>query len=216
MESKLSKVKITGTIEVVTGLHIGGGGETGMIGAVDAPVIKDRRTALPIIPGSTLKGKLRTLLASKLQSVPLEHNQDPDEVCRLFGASGEEIIQARLQISDAFYHEETKKLHDDLEIDHTEIKFENTIDRQTAVAMPRQIERVIKGSKFNFQMIYNVLDQDEVEEDFENISDAFTLLEYDYLGGGGTRGNGRVKFEDIDIKTVIGSFDSTNLKEKFK
>lgn len=214
METNFSKIKITGKIEVVTGLHIGGGGETGMIGAVDAPVIRDHQTSLPIIPGSTIKGKLRTLLARQLNKSPVEHNEDPNEICRLFGSSGDNIIPARLQISDAFYNEEIKEKHDKLEIGYTEVKFENTINRKTAVAHPRQIERVIRGSKFDFLMIYNVDEVKEVEEDFENIKEAMNLLEFDYLGGGGTRGNGRVKFDDIKIETVIGKFDSSKLQLK--
>lgn len=58
-----SKIKISGTIEVVTGLHIGGGGESSMIGAIDSPVVRDLQTKLPIIPGSSIKGKMRSLLA---------------------------------------------------------------------------------------------------------------------------------------------------------
>ncbi len=61
-----SKLLIEGTIEVVTGMHIGGNDAFSAIGAVDKPVIKDSRTQEPIIPGSSLKGKLRTLLARSL------------------------------------------------------------------------------------------------------------------------------------------------------
>lgn len=58
-----AKIQITGTIEVKTGMHIGGSSAYAAIGAVDSTVIKDVRTGLPMIPGSSLKGKMRTLLA---------------------------------------------------------------------------------------------------------------------------------------------------------
>lgn len=212
-----SKLKITGQIEVITGLHIGGGGESSMIGAIDSPVVRDPQTRLPIIPGSSIKGKMRTLLAKKygLGINQGNHNDDADEVLRLFGSSEKGNIQrARLQVSDAFYSESIKKQFEENQISFTETKFENTINRLTAVANPRQIERVTRGSQFDFTFIYNIENEDEVEEDFENIKDAILLLENDYLGGGGTRGNGRVLFEDIKVETVIGDYDSSQLKVK--
>lgn len=210
----LSKIKITGKIEVITGLHIGSGGETGMIGAVDTPVVRDPHTHLPVIPGSSLKGKLRYLLAKHIGFQPGQkfHNDDPIEVLRLFGSSRRDnLIPSRLLVSDAFFSEESKKEFDELDIPYTEIKFENTIHRLTSVANPRQIERVTRSAMFDFHIIYNVYEPTEVEEDFANLKQAMMLLEHDYLGGGGTRGNGRIKFNDISIETVVGDYDSSNL-----
>ena len=93
----------------------------------------------------------------------------------------------------------------DVEFDlpYTEIKYENTIDSVTCVANPRQQERVPAGSEFDFRLIYNVENTQNMEEevkcDFENIFLMFELLEDDYLGGHGTRGYGRVKFEDLKL-----------------
>ena len=207
-----SKIKISGTIEVVTGLHIGGGGESSMIGAIDSPVVRDLQTKLPIIPG-----KMRSLLAKHfgLKMKQESHNQDDERVLRLFGSSEKGNIQrARLQISDAFFSEKTKEHFAQNDIAYTETKFENTINRLTAVANPRQIERVTRGSEFDYVFIYNVDEESQVEDDFENIEKAIHLLENDYLGGGGTRGNGRIQFKDTNIETVVGEYDSTNLKIK--
>ncbi|MBF0840631.1 type III-A CRISPR-associated RAMP protein Csm3 [Staphylococcus lentus] len=212
-----SKLKITGKIEVVTGLHIGGGGESSMIGAIDSPVVRDLQTKMPIIPGSSIKGKMRTLLAKKygLKLNQESQNDDAEEVLRLFGSSEKgNIKRARLQISDAFYSEDTKSYFQKNDISFTETKFENTINRLTAVANPRQIERVTRGSEFDFTFIYNVEDESEIESDFQNIKDAIHLLENDYLGGGGTRGNGRVLFKDVTVETVVGNYDSSNLNIK--
>ena len=87
----------------------------------------------------------------------------------------------------------------------TEVKFENSINRLTAVANPRQIERVIRGSEFELELIYNVEDETQIQEDFEAIRYGLTLLEYDYLGGSGSRGYGKVKFEDLQAENVIGN-----------
>ena len=212
-----SKIKVTGTIEIITGLHIGGSGEISMIGAIDSPVVRDLLTKLPIIPGSSIKGKMRSLLARDfgLKLNQDNHNQDGDRVLRLFGSSEKGNIQrARLQISDAFYSDKTKQIFTDNDISFTETKFENTINRLTAVANPRQIERVTRGAEFDFTFIYNVIDETQVEDDFNNIKKAILLLENDYLGGGGTRGNGRIEFKDINIETVVGEYDSTNIKIK--
>lgn len=204
-----SKIKISGTIRVVTGLHIGGDTSFSAIGAIDMPVVRDPITREPIIPGSTLKGKMRTLLARSLGTVPAKGPQgfegDCPEVRRLFGsaekksdARGEGMQMSRLQFSDCFLAN-----GDRLE-QVFENKFENTIDRLTSIANPRQIERVVRGAEFGLDIIYNVEDPAELEEDFENIRLGLALIENDYLGGGGTRGNGRVKFENLTAEVVTG------------
>lgn len=209
-----SKIKVTADINLVTGLHIGSGNETSMIGAVDSPVVRDLLTHLPIIPGSSLKGKMRSLLSLALspKSFVQGHNNDPEEILRLFGSSEKgNIKRARLQFHDAFFSEKTKDEFDKRDISYTETKFENTIDRKTAEAKPRQIERITRGASFDFELVYNVEDETQIEDDFKIIKKGIRLLENDYLGGSGTRGYGRVKFENFDIETVIGDYDSSNL-----
>lgn len=204
-----TKIKITGTIEVKMGLHIGGDDSFSAIGSVDSPVVRDPLTRDPVIPGSTLKGKMRSLLAREFGSIPCAgvrgFESDCPEIKRLFGSSekgsdaaGVGIQMSRLQFSDCFLV--NKKTLPQI----FENKFENTIDRLTSVANPRQIERVVRGSEFLFELIYNVEDADEAQEDFENIRKAIDLLENDYLGGGGSRGNGRVLFKDLTTKVVTG------------
>ncbi|MCM6880189.1 type III-A CRISPR-associated RAMP protein Csm3 [Enterococcus italicus] len=212
-----SKIRIVGKIDVLTGLHIGGGGETSMIGAIDSPVVRDPYSRLPIIPGSSIKGKMRSLLAKHIGLIPGQkmHNQDAPEILRLFGSSQKGAIQSsRLQISDAFFSKASQEEFDKKDLAYTETKFENTISRLTAVANPRQIERVTRGASFDFHIIYNVENINEVMADFENIKTAIHLLENDYLGGGGTRGNGRIRFVIDSIDTVVGDFDSSNLSIK--
>ena len=95
----------------------------------------------------------------------------------------------------------------------TEVKFENSIQRTTAVANPRQIERVVRGAKFPMQLIYEVTDESEMVHDFEILKDGFQLLEYDYLGGSGSRGYGRVKIMDIHVEPVIGEVSEDVLSQ---
>jgi len=199
-----SKILIEGTIEVVTGMHIGGSDAFSAIGAVDKPVIKDGRTQEPIIPGSSLKGKLRTLLARSIsQDIILpEANDDTYVIRRLFGSSnvakGEEnLMRARLIFSDC-YLSNKKELEQSGGM--TEVKFENSINRRTAVANPRQIERVVRGAKFGMRIVYDVHDEKELIEDFNYLGKAFALLQMDYLGGHGTRGSGRIKITDLTVK----------------
>lgn len=94
----------------------------------------------------------------------------------------------------------------------TEVKFENSINRLTAVANPRQIERVIRGSKFPLDLVYEVTDEEGVEEDFKILAEGLKLLEYDYLGGNGSRGYGKVKFLDLQASAVIGNIDEALIR----
>ena len=205
------KIQITGTIEIVTGLHIGGSSAFAAIGAVDSPVVKDARTNLPIIPGSSLKGKMRTLLAKQYNKVPAKDPSEDDErIIRLFGSAKKKnnsIPRGRLLFSDMILTNK-EELYDSGVTGIIEIKFENTIKRLTAVADTRQIERVIRGSIFELDLVYEVND-DHVTEDFEVIRNGLKLLEYDYLGGSGSRGYGKVRFADLHASLVIGDMDGS-------
>ena len=181
------KLKITGKIELVTGLHIGASNSFSAIGAVDSPIVKDVRNGNPVIPGSSLKGKLRTLLAKKYNEAVAEPNEDNPKLTSLFGSSKKGHIKAgRLIFSDMTLANWEDMKKEGL-TSKTEVKWENTISRSTAVATPRQIERAII------------------------LKEGFKILQYDYLGGSGTRGYGKVKFTDLSVCLVVG--DSNELTE---
>ena len=203
----LTKIQITGKLIVETGMHIGGSTANAAIGAVDSPVIKDARNNTPIIPGSSIKGKMRTLLAKELNDVVGQPDDDCEEIARLFGTAKKGNVRAsRLLFSDMGLSNEQELRSAGLQ-SLTEVKFENTINRATAVANPRQIERVIRGSVFDVDIIYNVEKLEEVEQDFKTLAEGFTLIRYDYLGGNGSRGYGKVSFNDLQASVVTGSLD---------
>lgn len=64
-----AKIRINGDILVKTGMHIGGSSAFAAIGAVDSPIVRDVRSNLPLLPGSSLKGKMRSLLAKEFMKV---------------------------------------------------------------------------------------------------------------------------------------------------
>lgn len=209
-----TKLEINGTIELLTGMHIGASAQFSAIGAVDSPVIRDIESDLPIIPGSSLKGKMRALLAKKYNDRPVnDHNNDAPEILRLFGCSEKnKIKRSRLIFSDMILSniDEFKNI----EIySPTEIKFENSINRFSAIANPRQIERTIRGSKFPLTIIYDAEAEDEIVDDIRLLAEGLKLLQYDYIGGHGSRGYGRVKIKDLSIHTAIGEIDDKILSD---
>ena len=205
----LTKIQITGDILVETGMHIGGSSAFAAIGAVDAPVIKDSRTNLPIIPGSSLKGKMRSLLAKEMNSAVVAPDDDCYELARLFGTAKKgKIMPSRLLFADMSLANEEELRKAGLQ-SLTEVKFENTINRATAVANPRQIERVVRGSVFKMDVVYNVNSEheDELIPDMKTFAEGLKLLQFDYLGGNGSRGYGKVVFQNVKAKVVTGSLD---------
>ncbi|MBO8159672.1 MAG: type III-A CRISPR-associated RAMP protein Csm3 [Thermosyntropha sp.] len=219
MQKLIGKIIIKADLILLTGLHIGGSNEFSSIGAVDSIIVRDPLSKEPIIPGSSVKGKMRNLLARSFEGGPhLEISREPYELKRLFGGNkGSEkeqnLIASRLQFPDLFMKRESVEKIKSLETDLllTEIKFENTINRVTGIAAPRQMERVPAGAEFDFILIYNVENENELEEDFANIKKGLKLLEYDYLGGGGSRGNGRIKLENFSLETITTG-DDVSLK----
>lgn len=211
------KILIEGKLEVVTGLHIGGASSFAAIGAVDSPVVRNSRDNQPMIPGSSLKGKMRSLLARQ-RNHKISGNMDEDEegILRLFGsAKNGNVRVGRLIFSDLFLAEQ-----DSLD-SPVEVKFENSINRLTAVANPRQLERVIPETQFNLKLLYELKDTTDREKekhseyyqgseeewilkDFQSLIDGMKLLELDYLGGSGTRGYGQVRFCNLSAGLVYG------------
>lgn len=212
-----AKVVVEGELVAMTGLHVGSAAAGMQIGSVDAPVVRDPISNKPYIPGSSLKGKLRRLLEAAEGLDPnrsggsgtYRHECDDRAdalkcpVCRLFGSTGRgggKNHPARLAVSDLLLtddsFEELKLV--DTGLMYTEWKFENTLDRITSAAMPRQIERVPADSAFGLRLTYD--DREDVDRlglDMRNLSRALSLLEDDALGGHGSRGYGRVAFEEI-------------------
>jgi len=218
----LGKTRITGYLTCETGLHIGASKENVEIGAIDAPVVRDPVTRQPYIPGSSLKGKLRSLLEKVMKKLPereigryvhIHACEDAEkalncEVCRLFGstASGEggDNFPSRVIVRDLYLTRESEQELSDIDtgLQYTEWKFENAIDRVTSAATPRQIERVPKGAKFELEIIYNVEEPDHIEIDLKNLKLAFDLLQLDALGGYGSRGYGKVSLEISKVEAM--------------
>lgn len=203
---------IEGEIDCLTGLHIGAGGSSIEIGGIDDPIIRNPLTELPYIPGSSLKGKMRSLLEKNLEEEKrLEFNREREgikrhecgdikqakncPVCRLFGstAAGREDnnFPARLIIRDGDLTDKNSLMKDGLIV--TEAKMENTIDRITAAAVPRTIERIPAGIMFTFNFVYHI-NENYQEEDLQNMLLCLKLIEKDGLGGNISRGYGQVKF----------------------
>ena len=208
-----SKIKITGTINVETGMHIGASDGFSVIGAVDSPVAKDALSRIPYIPGSSLKGKIRSLVAKAYsdRGIAPKFNDQDDKVTRLFGAgagNNNHPKPSRLIFSDMIM-ENIEELKKNGVEDGTEVKEENTINPITAEANPRQIERVVRGAKFPLTIIYNAEKENEKEmlEDIETVALGLKLLSYDYIGGHGSRGYGRVTIDNINVDCVVGDIN---------
>lgn len=226
---------IKGIIEVVTGLHIGGSTNTIEIGGKDNPVIKHPITKEPYIPGSSLKGKMRSLLEWKLGKIDTDpESRDFGEVhkcseadcpiCRLFGTTAEDskVGPTRLIFRDAVLSKEYKnKMKQKIETwspeNVSEEKYENTINRITARANPRNFERVPSGVEFSFEISYRVFeDGDDGTTDnklLNYVIDGLKLIEKDALGGAGSRGSGQVKFWVQNKEGKLKSLEEISLED---
>ncbi len=212
------KIEISGTIELLSGMHIGGSTAFAAIGAVDSPVVRDPITNMPMLPGSSLKGKMRSLLARMYNEKVSQPSKDNQRIVRLFGGADKDangaVPHGKLIFSDAFLTNRDELINRGAAAE-TEVKFENNINRVSGVATPRQIERSIRGSEFGISLIYEYDDKSNIEEDLETIAEGFKLLEKDYLGGSGTRGYGRVKIKDIGLDAVVGDEDIDKYSDMF-
>ena len=194
--------KISGKIVVKTGLHIGAGNEKVEIGGMDNPIIRNPLTNEPYIPGSSIKGKMRMLIkyvdkAGKEDAICLKaFGPDPGSKTNEFGLS-------RIIFRDMFLTEESKKtLQNHLgENFFTEVKAENRIDNVNVSAQPRFIERVPAGAVFEGECIINYCDGDN-EDFYRFLENGFERINYNALGGSGSRGYGKVDIKITDRKEL--------------
>lgn len=212
---------ITATLELVTGLRIGAGDSEMHIGGVDNTVIKHPHTQSPYIPGSSLKGKMRSLLEWRSGAVKEEAlgwkdyektsgatQAEVKRILQLFGISGDAklgveqmstIGPTRISFWDCNLSPEWEKQIREDNFSLTEVKSENRINRISGVAEhPRQTERVPAGALFDFRLSIKKLAGDG-DELLATALQGLKLLELDSVGGSGSRGYGKVKFVGLKI-----------------
>lgn len=220
------RVLIGFQIVAQTGLHIGGS-DTGIeIGGVDKTIIRDRLTNQPYIPGSSLRGKIRSLLEKYLGLAQNERigtgmihtaksasEYEKSVVAQIFGISGKGDFggPSRLVVRDMMMSETSVnvlKASGRTDLPFSEVKTEVAIDRVTSAANPRQMERVpagtIFGEKDNAIMVYSIYQGNDfkLRRDIDNFAKlilGLQLLEDDYLGGLGSRGSGKVVFKNMSL-----------------
>lgn len=219
------RVFLKAEIKALTGLHIGGSNTDLEIGGLDKAVIRNPLTKRPYIPGSSLRGKMRSQM-EKLLGLP--QNQQIGQirihtcqteaefkknggcpVCTVFGAPAEKEYEnhTRLVVRDAELTDESAKALDEARTDllYGELKTEVAIDRVTSAATPRTLERVPAGAVFGpVELVYGIYEAEDFKR-FKVVTDALQLVEDDYLGGSGSRGSGKVKFEHIKLFVRNGS-----------
>jgi CRISPR-associated protein Csm3 len=215
---------LSGTIVAKTGLHIGGSGGSFAIGAVDNSVIKNPLTNEPYIPGSSLRGKMRSLTEKYLGLKLVKHanvrmHTATDEkeykesaVAKIYGVPAEDFVTAptRLIVRDVNLTEASRAALRQARTDapYTEIKTEVSIDRITSNANPRSHERVPAGAEFGeMEMVYSIYGQEDVDL-FKTVIEGMALLEDDYLGGSGSRGSGKIQFKGLRLRLKTSASDS--------
>lgn len=205
------KILIKGEIEALSGLLIGGSNTAMGIGGPDKMVIRNPVSNEPYIPGSSLKGKMRSLLEIsygfikdvKMGNVKFGPSDDPTHVTTvLFGSASTDDKQRPSRI----IFRDGKLLNgaefgDKTDLPFTESKTEVVIDRITSAAMPRTFERVPAGAKFELDIVLNIFQGDNTTEAelLTHTLRGLQMLQDDYIGGSGSRGSGRVKFKITSI-----------------
>lgn len=263
MKINLGKIIIKGEIEALTGLMIGGTNTTMQIGGLDKSIVRNPVTKRPYIPGSSLKGKLRSLMDLRDGTIDKEEitNNDSGKVtgyrykttqdlahksAQLFGnarggSQANDIdptdrstdpdkrpkqLPSRVIVRDSELDYFVQRAGtvvkiiqpDDLQADslYTEFKSENFIDRITSVANPRTFERVPKGGVFKMELVVNFHDETEKKTYLNDLFNALRLLQDDYLGGSGSRGNGQVKIRIKSVTERTSAFYQGTDKEETK
>jgi CRISPR-associated protein Csm3 len=223
----IKKIVYTGVLTLKTGLHIGGTNASLNIGGPDKFVVRNPINNIPYIPGSSLKGKMRSLIELKYgccsKDFGASTNKD-SKSGKLFGTAGkndEDKKPSRLIVRDGeLIIDNTNNDYGEEGIDfsntdlpYTESKTEVSIDRVTAKANPRTFERIPAGAKFKINMVLNIFEDEDEKELKDILNEAIKLLQDDYLGGNGSRGYGQV---EIEFKKIEERDDKYYLEQSNK
>ncbi|PLY13789.1 MAG: type III-A CRISPR-associated RAMP protein Csm3 [Sedimenticola sp.] len=235
---KLTKIsQIEGQIELISGLHIGSGNSEMHIGGTDNPVIKNPTNNEPYIPGSSLKGKMRSLMEwsagvvgetdgkplgfKHLDKLDSNQRNQGEIILRLFGGAPEgvgldekiveQIGPTRLSFWDCNLEDSWTKEMKDKNLLLTEVKMENSIDRIKGIAEnPRNTERVPAGARFYFRLSVRIHDEEDL---MPEILRGLRLIELTGIGGSGSRGYGKLKFTNLfyEGKTIMDKLAATEV-----
>jgi CRISPR-associated protein Csm3 len=231
--------KLTGKIELVTGLHIGSGNTEMHIGGTDNPVIKNPITQQPYIPGSSLKGKMRSMLewhtgvVGETEGQPLSFTHlnkiapanlpQAKRILKLFGGApggniDEDLIReigpSRLSFWDCSLNADWVQKMDEKNLLLTETKMENMIDRIRGTAEhPRNTERVPASALFDFNLSIRVHDGEDL---LNTVLAGLKLLEIAGIGGSGSRGYGKIVFKNLTLEgqDLHARFEKVDLNQK--
>ncbi len=203
---------ISGQIECISGLHIGGSADQIEIGGVDLPIIKNAVNGEPYIPGSSLKGKMRSQLEKKLgkydnKGEPCGCGDASCMICTVFGAHKNvrhNLGATRIIVRDASLSEESRNIYKSMMAEKgksfIEKKVENIVNRKTGTAEhPRSQERVPAGAKFDFEIVLQIYENDDEKKIVDFVKEGLKEVQQTYLGGFGSRGSGQVKFTELKL-----------------
>jgi len=211
---------LSARLQLLSGLHIGAGDAEMHIGGVDKQVVRHPISKQPYLPGSSLKGKMRSLLewksgAVRQQALGWDSYTEARPECKaavlailkLFGVSGDAKLNedkarilgpSRLAFWDAELNPDWVGRADAMNTGYVEVKAENSINRITGVAVaPRFFERVPAGAEFDFRLSLKVLNGET--DLLPTVLAGLRLIELDSLGGSGSRGYGKVRFTDLRL-----------------
>ena len=211
MNKLVKKIIITGEIKLETGLHIGGTNSSLNIGGPDKFVVRNPLNNKPYIPGSSLKGKMRSLLELAEGTITKDKDKygptklTSDNAGKLFGTDGDDQQPSRLIVRDSIILSDIEEFNN-TDLPYTETKTEVNICRITAKANPRTFERVPADTRFELNMVLNVFSNDNEQKLKASVIKAINLLKDDYLGGHGSRGYGQISISNLNFDEREMSF----------
>ncbi|MDI6796737.1 MAG: type III-A CRISPR-associated RAMP protein Csm3 [Desulfatibacillaceae bacterium] len=216
--------EIKAKIILESGLHIGEGDSGMRIGGTDNTVVRHPHTQEPYIPGSSIKGKVRSLLelssglmrltdgkplsAKNCKNLKGQEKEICEAILKLFGCGGsdgedaEGLGPTRLSFADCPLNGQWRAQAEAKRWPLVEVKSENSINRIKGTAEnPRLTERVPAGAEFDFSVSIKRFEREEdggSEDLLPVLLKGLRLLVMDALGKSGSRGYGRIRFEFED------------------
>jgi CRISPR-associated protein Csm3 len=210
-------VKLAFRVTLAEGTRIGGSGGGLQIGEIVEPnlmAIRNPANGEFYIPGSSLKGKLRSVLERELGKCeggsPCTCGEVGCMVCTVFGAhlkAKPECAPTRIVVRDSPMSADAKASFIEAQRTGkptTEEKTENIINRKSGAAEhPRTGERVLADTTFDGEILLHIYEGDDAKKMTDFVRHGLGIIqEASSIGASGSRGYGKVRFEDLKEETL--------------
>lgn len=195
---------IEACLTTVSSLYIGAGADREAGGSRDLPVLRNALDDMPIVPGSSLRGRMVTLLKAHCPDAIAGEETAAQALAILFGTPGKRSAlsfwDCQPEVPWAYEHRAAG-----LALTHWRSEQAPMPDKRLVF---RRRELISAGVRFRFRLTLLAAQAENAglptQAALDRVRQGLLLMEQHGIGGATVRGFGRVAFSDVTVSAARG------------